>query len=951
MGSLGIDAESPNMASGLPAPAPLDGVALPTGTVTFLFTDIEGSTERWDGHAEAMSAAVQRHDAIGRAAIDAHGGYVFKTLGDAFCVAFARPEAAVAAALDFQHALATEDFAAVGGLRVRAALHTGIADERGGDYFGPTVNRVARLLSIGHGGQTLLWGVMHALVLGALPPQISLRDLGEHRLKDLSRPEYVYQLIAPELASEFPALRSLESMANNLPLQMTSFVGREREVAEIAELLGTHRFVTLVGSGGIGKTRTSLQVAANLLDGSGNGVWFIELAPLGSGDYIPAAIAQAIGISLPPEGDALAHLVKTLKSWKALLVFDNCEHLIDASAKSIAALLRGCPKVSVLASSRQGLGVAGEATYRLPSLAAGDAEPDGLSATDAAAAPAVALFVERAISADHRFALTDDNASTVVEICRRLDGIPLAIELAAARIKMLSPQQLRERLDERFRLLTGGSRDVLPRQKTLRALIDWSHDLLDDRERMLFRRLGIFVNGFTLEAATAVGTSDDLDELDLFDVLASLVDKSLVLAEPAGDTLRYRMLESTRAYAREKLESAAESQERALRHLRHLRDRFGDERERSNRTSRVEPCERLIAIELEDLRAALDWGTANGEVILASELLTAVRRDWYTVALAGEGYQRIADAIELLGDGTAVSLRSALFTLKGTLASDFGRVTESYDFTSEGVRLGRASGDRVTLAFALNQHSTGLRRVGRIDDASDAAAEAEALISSEDRWLALVALENKAALVGIRGDHESAVRLLQDIRDTHRALGNRSAAVISGLNLAEWENALGKTERAAVILRETLADMKSAPTRSESMLVVGACNLIGYLVALDRLSEARATARELLRRHGSDATHIGQITFALEHLALVLALQGDDARAVQIAAHADATLRSLGLEREFTEKATWARLDAFLAERLPNDQRESFTARGAAMRNEEAVALALAALEEPPGRA
>ena len=937
------------MASGLPAPAPQDGAALPTGTVTFLFTDIEGSTQRWDAHREAMSAAVQRHDAIGRAAMDAHGGYVFKTVGDAFCVAFARTEAAVAAALDFQRALLTENFAGVDGLRVRAALHTGAADERGGDYFGPAVNRVARLLSIGHGGQTLLSGVMHDLVLGALPPQASLRDLGEHRLKDLSRPEYVYQLVAPELASEFPALRSLESLPNNLPLQMTSFVGREREVAEIAELLGTHRLVTLVGSGGIGKTRTSLQVAANLLDGSGNGVWFVELAPLASGEYIPAAVAQALGLALPPEGDALANLVKVIKSWQALLVFDNCEHLIEGAARFISAVVRGCPKISVLASSRQALGVAGEMTFRLPSLAVDDGAIGVVTnACEAAILPAIELFVERANAADRHFTLTDENASTVVEICRRLDGIPLAIELAAARIKILSPRQLHDRLDERFRVLTGGSRDVLPRQQTLRALIDWSHDLLDDRERMLFRRLGIFVNGFTLEAATAVGTGDDLDELDLFDVLASLVDKSLVLAEPAGDALRYRMLESTRAYAREKLDAVAESHDSALRHLRYLRDRFVDERKRSDRTGRMEPCERLIAIELEDVRAAVDWGTANSEAVLASELLTAIRRDWYTVALAGEGYQRIANAIELLGDGAAASLRSSLFTLKGTFAADFGRATESCDFTSEGVRLGRASGDRITLAFALLYQSIALRRAGHIADAADAAAEAETLISSEDRWLANFALENKSVLVGTRGDYENAVRLCQELRDKQRALGNRSLAIVSGQNLAEWEHALGKTERAVVILEELLADMKSAPTRYERISVVGASNLIAYLVALDRLTEARATARELLLRHGLNAIYIGQISFALEHLALVFALEDDHTRAAQLAAHADAALRDLGYEREFTEKATRTRLDALLAERLPSDQRESLMARGAAMRNEEAVALALSALEEPP---
>ena len=939
------------MASDASAPAPLDGPTLPTGTVTFLFTDIEGSTERWDAHREAMSAAVQRHDAIVRAAIVAHGGYAFKTLGDAFCVAFARPNAAVKAALAFQRALATEDFTAVGGLRVRAALHTGTADERDGDYFGSTLNRVARLLAIGHGGQMLLSGVMHDLVLGALPSQVSLRDLGEHRLKDLSRPEYVYQLIAPDLTSEFPALRSLGSMANNLPLQMTSFLGRENETTEITDLLGTNRLVTLVGSGGIGKTRTSLQVAANLLDGSGSGVWFIELAPLVSGDYIPAAIAQALGLSLPPEGDALAHLVKTLKSWCTLLVFDNCEHLIDGSAKTIAALLRGCPKVSVLASSRQRLGVTGEATYRLPSLAVGAAGTDGLSATDAAAVPAVALFVERAISADHRFALTDENASTIAEICRRLDGIPLAIELAAARVKILSPRQLHDRLDVRFRVLTGGSRDVLPRQKTLRALIDWSHDLLDDRERMLFHRLGIFVNGFTLEAAAAVATSDELDELDLFDMLASLVDKSLVLAESAGDALRYRMLESTRAYAREKLDASAGSQERALRHLLHLRNRFVGERELVYRTGRGEPIGQLAAMELEDLRAALDWGVANDEVVLASELLAAIGTSWRVVALVGEGYKRLGHTTDLLRDDAGATLRSKLFGARSAFAQDFGRITESYDFVAEAVRLGRISGNRTTLANALLMQAGSLWKVGRFDDAANEIAEAEAMISSEDRYLGLLALESKAMLARVRGDFEIAARLVREYRDKQRALGNQMVAISAGGNLAEIEHGLGKTERAAVIAQESLVELRSSPFRVENMAANLSCNLVGYLAALGRLPEARTTAREHLRRHGSDATIIGHVTLALEHLALVLALEDDHARAAQFAAHTDTTLRDLGYEREFTERTTRTRLDALLDERLPIDQRRTLEARGAAMSTEEAVALALAALEEPPNGA
>jgi class 3 adenylate cyclase len=309
---------------------------LPSGTVTFAFTDIEGSTRRWEHDRDAMQDAVRRHDALMRAAIGENGGHVFKTIGDAFCAAFSRPEDAVAAMLAAQRALAAEDFGAVDGLRVRVAMHAGTADERDGDYFGPAVNRVARLLAIGHGGQVLVSGVTSDLVQGALPPRASLGDLGEHKLKDLARPEQVYQLLAPDLMAEFPALRSLDVLANNLPPQFASLVGRETEIAEITALIDTHRLVTLVGSGGVGKTRISLQVAANLIDGSGDGVWLIELAPLSSGEYIVPAVAQGLGLTLGSDGDPLDNLVQALKSKRALLVFDNCEHLVEPAGRVIA---------------------------------------------------------------------------------------------------------------------------------------------------------------------------------------------------------------------------------------------------------------------------------------------------------------------------------------------------------------------------------------------------------------------------------------------------------------------------------------------------------------------------------------------------------------------------------------------------------------------------------------
>ncbi|HLY01864.1 MAG TPA: adenylate/guanylate cyclase domain-containing protein [Candidatus Cybelea sp.] len=358
--------------------------ARPTGTVTFLFSDIEGSTVRWERDREAMDVALARHDALMRAAMQTRGAYVFKTMGDAFCTAFATALDAIAAALDAQRALASEDFSAVEGLRVRMALHAGSANERDGDYFGPAVNRVARLLAVGHGGQVLISEACTELVGRELPPECSLRDLGEHRLKDLAQPERIHQLLAPDLIADFPPLRSLEHLSNNLPAQLTSFVGREAEIAEIIALIEQHRLVTLVGSAGVGKTRLSLHVAADLIDHFRDGVWFVELAPLTKGEYIPTTVAPALGITLPSGGHPVENLARAIKGKEMLLVFDNCEHLVEPATHVISAILHGAPKVKALATSRQGLGIAGEATYQVPSLDL----PTG-----------VALFVERARAA------------------------------------------------------------------------------------------------------------------------------------------------------------------------------------------------------------------------------------------------------------------------------------------------------------------------------------------------------------------------------------------------------------------------------------------------------------------------------------------------------------------------------------------------------------------------
>jgi predicted ATPase/class 3 adenylate cyclase len=898
---------------------------LPSGAVTFAFTDIEGSTRRWERDEAAMRAAVRRHDALVRAAIEERSGYVFKTIGDAFCAAFGQAQDALAAMLEAQRRLAAEDFAAVEGLRVRAAIHTGTADERDGDYFGPTVNRVARLLAIGHGGQVLVSGTSSDLLAERVPAGTAFLDLGEHRLKDLGRPERVFQVIAPDLPRDFPPLASLAALRNNLPLVSTSFVGREPDVAAVAELLRTHRLVTLTGAGGIGKTRTSLQVAANVLDGFGDGVWFVELAPLESGEYIPAVVAKALGVGLASNGDPLENLVRELSGRHMLLVFDNCEHLIEPAARVLSALLRGCPKTRILASSRQGIGIAEEAVYRLPSLGAA----------------AVTLFAERARAADHRFSLTDQNVPAIADICRRLDGIPLAIELAAARVKVLSPERLRERLDERFRVLTGGRRDALPRQQTLRALIDWSHDLLTESERALFRHLSIFANGFALEGAVALGSGPDVDECDVLDLLESLVDKSLVVSEEVENDRRYRLLESTRLYAREKLEAAHEVEAYAERHVRYLRDRFVEARVVDERTARPFALNELLARELEDVRVALDAAASGAHAVLGAELLTSVDSAWRSIGLEREGLERIERFLASHFARSAACeprVLARLWMTLATFAGDSGRFRQAFEASERAVEHARCCDDPATLADALRQYAQQASRLPLFEQSEAALAEAEALPGCTPS-LRLRLLETRANLNKLKGDLDAAALATERLRDANRSLGNEAGARSQTQNLAEIEHERGRTQHAIELIRAVLPEARAYGDRSR--LAHGLMNLAGYLVASGEYPEAIVVARDAIRERAERDPGDGIATTALEHLALALALGGELARAARLAGYVDVAQQRLGFQREFTEQTTHDRLHAVLADALDCDEFQRLQRAGAELTPEAAVALGL----------
>ena len=570
-------------------------VDAPAGTVTFLFTDIEGSTRLWESAPVAMRAALTRHDALLRAAISAHSGYVFSTGGDGFAASFARGADALAAAADAQQALGVEPWPDGASLKVRMGLHTGEVEERDGDYFGPAVNRAARLMAVAHGGQT----VCSAATAGVVDTGVVLVDLGEHRLRDLAEAQRVFQLGE----ETFPPLRSVEAFRTNLPRELSSFIGRDTELQAVAKQLAAGRVVSIVGVGGVGKTRLALHVASDLLPNYADGAWVCELASVTEPASIPDAVAAALGYA-PPQGVPVAEgLARFLERKNLLLVLDNCEHLIDAAAAFVTTTVAAAG-VSVLATSREGLGVRGEQIYPLGSLSL----PTAGDAVSVLGSEAGALFVTRAAEAGRTVDVDGPAAQTVQDLCVRLDGIPLAIELAAARTAMMTPAEIVARLGRQFRLLTGGGRSRLERHQTLRAAIDWSYELLTGNEQALLNRLSVCVGGFDLAAATAIAAGTGVDEFDALELLGLLVAKSLVERSEQNGVTRYRLLEMIRQYTAEQLGNAADVARDD--HARHYLTVTTDLFTQMVTSPTYEPYDRLT-LETPNIAAAARWLLAS----------------------------------------------------------------------------------------------------------------------------------------------------------------------------------------------------------------------------------------------------------------------------------------------------------------------------------------------------
>jgi predicted ATPase/class 3 adenylate cyclase len=649
---------------------------LPTGTVTFLFTDIEGSTKLAQEHPALWESLRERHHAILQSAMEAHNGYVFQIIGDAFCAAFHNVKDGLDAALDAQRKLQAEAWDKTP-IRVRMGLHTGAAELHGSDYRGYlTMARVQRVMSTANGRQILISNASAELIRGEFPEGITLRDMKENRLKGLLNPEHLWQVITADLPQDFPPLETLNNIPNNLPIQVTSFVGREKEITEVKQLLSTTRLLTLTGSGGAGKTRLSLYVAAEILDVFKNGTWFIELAPLSDPVLVPFAIASTLGVREEPGRPLIRTLLDWLSNKELLLILDNCEHLIETCAKFADEVLHASRLTRILATSREALGIAGESIYRVPSLQTPGPE-DKIKIEQFEQYAAVRLFIDRARQSLSTFKVTDTNAPAVAQICYRLDGIPLAIELAAARVKALSVEKIAERLDDRFRLLTGGSRTALPRQQTLRSMIDWSHSLLSEPERILLRRLSVFSGGWTLEAAEAVCSSDSLDSADVLDLSTNLVDKSLVVMDEGFEGLRFHMLETIHQYAMEKLKSSSEEVVFRRMHAGYFSN-LAKEAESHHWAPDQKQWRDWLERERDNLHAALRWSAVHDPQEIFLQLTGNLWRYWLMRGPVTEGRAWLEQAVQIC-KANASSLEKGLVTDAFAGASEVARAQGDFE--------------------------------------------------------------------------------------------------------------------------------------------------------------------------------------------------------------------------------------------------------------------------------
>ena len=760
-----------------------------------------------------MNAALAWHDGIARSAVEGHGGLVVKTTGDGVHAAFDDPLDAVAASLELQRRLADSQGSCGLALSVRCGLHLGTAEHRDNEFFGTPVNRAARLMAAAHGGQVLLSQAVARRIVDHLNDDMTLRDLGMVRLRDLSTPEHVFQLMHPRLRAEFPPLRSMESTPNNLPEQATSFIGRGKELQALRRLLAGCRLLTLTGAGGCGKTRLGLQVAADSLEQFPDGVWLVELAPLAEPGLVPKTVATVLGLKESANQAITQVLAEYLKDKRLLLLLDNCEHLLDGCAPLCDALLRHAAHLKILASSREALAIAGEQLYRVPSLSLPGGEqahtPQTLSRYES-----VQLFTDRALLVRADFQITARSASALASVCRRLDGIPLAIELAAARVRSLSVNEIDDKLDQRFRLLTGGSRTALPRQRTLRALIDWSYDLLGAAEQALFQRLSVFAGGWTLAAAEQVCADETVGEDAVLELLTSLADKSLILAEERDGATRYWSLETMRQYARGRL---TEGGGEAHWHDRHLAYFVALTRETEPllKGAAVKTGLDRLETEHDNLRLALDWAESErGDAIAGLQIAAAVWWFWGARGHLREGRRRLSRLLVQAPDTQALAIRAKALRGAGALARAQADYVAAEALHRQGLEIRRSLGDQGGIALALGSLGVVAGEQGNYD-AARALQEESLAIQRElgDRASVAMVLSNLSEIAYYQGDRATARARVEESLAIYRELENQWGIASSIHHLGKVALADGDLKQALTLQRRGLLIRREVGTR------------------------------------------------------------------------------------------------------------------------------------------
>lgn len=792
--------------------------------VTFLFTDIEGSTRLWEQEPERMLPSVAQHDAVSKAIVERHRGTIVKMRGDGIHAAFENALDALRATIEIQRMLQAPREAAALELRLRCGLHAGIDERRDGDFYGRAVNRAARIANAAHGGQILLSKAVADHVDSTLPEDVALRDLGMVRLRDLAEPEHIFQVYHPQLRADFPPLRALEATPNNLAQQLNSFIGRERELAEVKGMLESNRLVTLLGMGGIGKSRLSIQLAADVLDDFPDGVWFIELAALTDSSAVPQAVASVLGVKEEAGKPVIDALTKYVRDLQILIVLDNCEQVVHGCADVAKRLLQAGAQVKVLASSRDYLRIAGETAYQVPTLSV---PKNQISLEALVGHEAVRLFIDRAAASMRGFGLTEQNAAAIADICYCLDGIPLAIELAAARVRSLSVQNIAARLNDRFRLLVTADQTVLPRQRTLRALIDWSYDLLSDQERTLFERLSVFAGGWTLEAAEAVCADDKVTAREIVDLIGQLVEKSLVIAEVNAE--RYQMLDTVRHYAQEKLTRGVNQQALNRLHLEYFLEFAEAERAHYGGPGQEASLERVDR-ERANLLSAHRWiDGARDAAELGLRLISALKGYWINRGLLGLGHQLISEALQRSDATRKDHARCRALFDAGQLCCFMGRYADAKSYLEPSLAIARELGDKMRVASVLQPLGMAAVGLGDLRNARIYLEEAVALARelSKQRELA-AALMALAQLHRLQGELDMAEPLYAEALMLARSSRDQETTAIGLLNLSMVSIASERVTRANDMLIEALVIAKNIGSRlvGQSALEVSAASCV-----------------------------------------------------------------------------------------------------------------------------